>query len=65
MIISLFPNNVITVTGNAGTFAFESKKGIMCIPVYGRSNNITFEKQNKQGFYNVYDAQLRRDWNIW
>ena len=50
--ISLFPNNVIRVTGNAGTFAFETK-GLVCIPEYDRSNDIPFEEQKRRGwFYN-------------
>lgn len=44
--IRLFPNNVIRMSGNAGTFVFESEEGIMSIPEYDRTNDIPFEEQN-------------------
>lgn len=50
-LISLFPNNVIKMTGNTGTFAFESKEAIVSIWEYDRNNDIPFEEQNKQCFF--------------
>jgi len=43
LFISLFPNNVIRMTGKAGAFAFESQERIVSIPEY----DIPFEEQNK------------------
>lgn len=35
------------MTGNAGTFVFESEKDTMSIPEYDRTNDKPFEDQNK------------------